>query len=354
MAAGGSGGANSTSGDADTDAGPGGEGAMTTGSFDACVAALKPMCKYDDKDTACSSLMTASIPLTNGMTWGNVEIKGGPYGAYVAFNQGKDFANPVNSSESSCDLIASSFGEPQSVTDDVLDLRGGDLSLYTVFRPACMKDGEKYPVITWGNGTCGQSGGYASLLATVASYGFVVIAANSRFTDAGNNEMLKALDFAKAANEDSSSPLYQRLDLDHIGAAGHSQGSSATAHAASDDRIKAVILFNGGTSAVKPYLAGSGDRDITGYTPQQMAQEVGAASQPGGWLYYHQVLETGGAVTGHLTLMEQPERVTGPMTAWFQWQLKGDEEAKKQFVGADCGLCNMKDAYEYGANANLK
>jgi hypothetical protein len=26
-------------------------------------------------------------------------------------------------------------------------------------------------------------------------------------------------------------------------------------------------------------------------------------------------------------------------TAWFMWQMKGDKEASKMFLGADCGLC---------------
>jgi hypothetical protein len=115
-----------------------------------------------------------------------------------------------------------------------------------------------------------------------------------------------------------------------------------------------VILFNAGLSASKPFLAVSGDRDIAAYTVQQMASGATSADQPGGWLYYHQILETGGNVTGHLTLMEQPERVVDPTIAWFQYQLKGDEDAKKTFVGADCGLCNSKDEYEYGANDKLQ
>lgn len=316
-------------------------------NFDQCAAALKP-CKYDEKETPCSSITTTTIPLSNGMTAGGVEIKGGPYGAYVAWNQGKDFANPVSASEMSCDFIAASFGEPDSVTKDVLDLRGADLSLYTVFRPACMHDGEKYPVITWGNGTCGQTGGYAGLLATVASHGFVVIASNSRFTDGGNMEMLKALDFAKAENENKDSPLFGRLDLEKVGAMGHSQGGSATNHAAADPRIKVVILWNGGLSTTKPFLAVSGERDITGYTTQQMSMAVDTATQPGAWLFYHKVLETGGAVTGHLTVMEQPERVVDPTVAWFKYMLNGDQEAKKMFVGSDCGLCNKKDDFEFG------
>lgn len=339
--------------DSSTQASDGDSPAAEGNSFEACVAALEPMCSYDRKETACSSLITTTIPLSDGGTWGNNEIVGGPYGAFVAWNQGAELKNPVNASESTCDLLAASFGEPAEVTADVLDLRGADLSLYTIFRPACMRDGETYPVITWGNGTCGQSGGYAALLATVASHGFVVIAANSRFTDAGNNEMLRALDLAEKLNATEDSVFYQRLDLEKIGAMGHSQGSSATAHAAADPRIKAVILWNGGLSADKPFLAVSGDRDIGGYTPQQMDSAVQGSSQPGAWLYYHQVLETGGNVTGHLTLMEQPERVWEPTVAWWKYVLQGDEDARKMFSGADCGLCAKPDELEFGANANL-
>ncbi|HET6333197.1 MAG TPA: hypothetical protein VFG30_08290 [Polyangiales bacterium] len=327
-----------------------GAGGAPGGAFETCVAALKPKCAYSDKETACSSVTTAVIPLTNGMMWGNTEIKLGSYGGYVEWNQGKDFANPVSASESSCDVLAAAFGEPASTTADILDLRGQDLSLYTVFRPACMKDGEKYPVVTWGNGTCGQSGGYAALNITLASHGYVVISANSRFTGAGNKEMLKALDFAKSLNDDPMSIYYQKLDLDHIGAMGHSQGGGATADAASDPRIKSVIIWNAGLSAVKPFLTVSGERDITGFTPASMASGVNAAAQPGAWLFYHKILETGGGVTGHLTLMEQPERVVEPTIAWWNYQLKGDAEAKKMFVGTDCGLCASKADYEFGAH----
>ncbi|MDB4975991.1 MAG: hypothetical protein JWN48_4332 [Myxococcaceae bacterium] len=335
---------------ASVDAAPAGDHAFQT-----CTEGLKSKCRYDDKEIACSSVVTQAVPLSAGGSAGNVEIPFGPYGAYVEWNQGKAFANPVSLLEGTCDVLASSFGEPASVTSDVLDLRGADLGLYTVFRPACMKEGETYPVITWGNGTCGQTGGYAALLATVASHGFVIIAANSRFTDQGNREMLHALDFAKAANDDAKSTLYKRLDLTKVGAMGHSQGSSATAHAATDPRIKALILWNGGASGdpAKPFLAVSGDRDIGNPTPTGYASYVDAATKPGAWLFFHKVLETGGNVTGHLTLMEQAERATDFTVAWWKYILQGDGEAKKTFVGADCGLCNHKADYEYGQHGLL-
>jgi Chlorophyllase enzyme len=322
------------------------------GSFDACVKALKPVCGFDEKATPCAKLRTPSIPLSSGESAGNKEIQAGPYGGFVAWNQGKDFANPVSASESTCSFIVGAFGEPSSVSSDILNLRGADLGLYTIFRPACMKDGEKYPVITWGNGTCGQTGGYASQLAVLASHGFVVIASNSRFTDAGNKEMLRALDYAKALNEDKDSIYYQRLDLDNIGAMGHSQGASATANAAVDPRIKAVILWNGGASSQdKPFLAVSGERDITSFTPMQMRDAVAKATQPGAFLFYHQVLQTGGNITGHLTLMEQPERVIEPTVAWWKYWLKGDKDAKKLFDGEDCGLCKKPEEFESGSRA---
>jgi hypothetical protein len=323
-------------------------GAAVPDAFAQCVANLKPKCSFEEREVGCSSLVTAPIPLTAGGTWGNIDVPGGPHGSYMEWNEGKPFANSVSLLESSCDTLAASFGEPDSVTKDTLDLKGQDLSLYTVYRPACMREGDKYPVITWGNGTCGKSTGYGVLLATLASHGFVVVASNSRFTDAGRNEMLKALDFAKSENSNPSSVLYQKLDLEKIGAMGHSQGGGATINAARDSRVKAVIIWNGGGSAVKPFLAISGDRDIGSPTPAQMASGVNGASQPGAWLFYHKVLETGGNVTGHLTLMEQPERVTDVTVAWWKYRLLGDAEAKNTFVGSSCGVCNKKDEYEYG------
>ncbi|HEX6241900.1 MAG TPA: hypothetical protein VFZ61_13420 [Polyangiales bacterium] len=322
------------------------------GGFEGCVQRLKSKCSYVEKETACASQMTAKIPLSDGGVIGDLELKGGPYGAYVEWNEGARFATADNFLELTCDLVASSFGEPASVTQDVLDLRGQDLKLYTVFRPACMRDGETYPVITWGNGTCGQTGGYGSLLANLASHGFVVVAANSRWTNGDEKVMLRALDFAKAANEDPSHVLYKRLNLDKVGAMGHSQGSGATVAASTDPRIDALILWNGGTagSNVKPFLSVSGDRDIGDPTVAAVRDGANAATQPGAWLFYHQVPVTGGNFTGHLTLMMQPERVTEATVAWWKYMLKGDQEAKKAFIGSDCGLCNKKDQFEFGLN----
>jgi hypothetical protein len=337
--------------------------------FAACLAQVQQECVVPEMDTAekiqtpCFDLTFIEVPLTNGGTHGPITVDGGPYGGKIDWNQGADteFVNDVSLMEAFCiPYGVETFNEPKPVTDELLNTRDLDYSLYTIFRPACMKEGEEYPVITWANGTCGLTHGYGGLLATVASHGFVVIASNSTWTGSttspgGVPVQLRALDYAEALNEDPNSIFYQKLDLDNIGAMGHSQGSAATSSSASDSRIKSLILWNGGTSNKKPFLYVSGERDVgTSVTPTSMADRTDSATQPGAWIYHKQVLHTGGSHTGHLVLMMQPERVVDMAIAWWKWQLNGDQEAKKMFIGDNCGLCNSPDEYEYGHNSLLK
>jgi hypothetical protein len=323
-----------------------GTGAAGSGAEDptaACKAMLKAHCGMREM-AACSSVDTVDI----GELVKATEIPLGPYGAIMEQNVGKGFEIPENSGEASCPMTAALFGEPADVTMNVADLKDVDLKLYTMYRPACMREGETYPVITWGNGTCGQTEGYGPLLRYVASYGYVVVAANSRYTG-GNGAMTKALDFVETLNVDESSIYYKRLDLEKIGAMGHSQGGMATITAARDPRIDSLIIWNGGSDAVKPFLAVSGDYDIGNPTASGLKGSVEGSSQPSAWLFYHKVPQTG-AVSGHLTLMNEPQRVVEMTVAWWDYQLKGSMTARDFFVGDSCGLCGKDADFEYGVN----
>jgi pimeloyl-ACP methyl ester carboxylesterase len=187
--------------------------------------------------------------------------------------------------------------------------------------------------------------------------------------------MRKALDFMLAENDDPMSKYYQKIDVDKIGAMGHSQGGMGTVAAASDARIKAVILWNGGTSASKPFLAVSGDADISG-TVAGMRNAADAAPRPAAWLWYHQIPQTvsgsttGSLAPGHLTLMMESERVNAVTVAWWDMMLKEKPEAKAMFVGDGCTLCDgsafpsmwspfvagsaATPSLEYGHNAMLQ
>jgi hypothetical protein len=296
----------------------------------------------------------------------------GPYGGQLDVNIGTGFANDVQSSDtnpqpsSTCQSFAALFGEPQNITDQLLQTTMNgitiDFSLYSAYRPAIWPS-TPVPVITWGNGTCAQPEGYGALLRYVASYGYFVIAANSRQVGSTNSDgshvMIKALDFAAAANKDSSSPYYGKLDMTKVGAMGHSQGGGETIAVTNmDSRILYALPFNGGDTGVnKPYLAVSGDMDISGASVQSMTTDTNGASVAAAFLYYHNPVGMG-SLRGHLVLMLTPERVSTQTVAWWEMWFRSDAASKADFVGSSCGFCgkasDMTNAYDYGHNSMLQ
>jgi pimeloyl-ACP methyl ester carboxylesterase len=295
-------------------------------------------------------------PCTSFTTPTGTKLPLGPYGAVMEANVGKGFENAVQSGDTNpttCKAFSAIFGEDPKLTDQLLETNVNgltlDFALYTVYRPASWKAGETYPVITWGNGTCAQPEGYGALLRFVASAGYVVIAANSRWVGMGTPApMLRALDFAAAANADPTSPYYQKLDLTKVGAMGHSQGGGATVTAAADPRISSVIIFNaGGTAVPKPYLLSTGDADIAGFTPESIAADIAASTVPAAYLYYHNPAGMG-AIKGHLVLMMTPDRVTGSTLAWWDMTLRKDAASRAWFDGPSCKLCSQAADFEFG------
>jgi hypothetical protein len=301
---------------------------------------LKEKCEGGSLD-ACSSFVTSA----------GVDIALGPYGAIMEPNVGAGFENAIAAGDAddnaTCSGFTALFGADSDQTAKLLDTGTLDFALYTLYRPVNLVEGETYPIITWGNGTCAAPEGYGALLRYVASHGFFIVAPNSRWVGSGDAQK-KGVDFMLAANEDSASPYYHKLDAQRIGAMGHSQGGQGTVAASSDARIKAAILWNGGSSANgKPFLIVSGDRDIGNPTAASLESSVQAAEKAA-FLFYHMIPMEGSA-PGHLTLMQQPERVVEPAVAWWKLILNADAEAKSFFVGADCKLCGKEAEFEFGA-----
>jgi hypothetical protein len=63
-------------------------------------------------------------------------------------------------------------------------------------------------------------------------------------------------------------------------------------------------------------------------------------------VFYH-MIPGNGAADGHLTLIVGPERVVGPVTAWFRYQLNADPASRDWFVGATCKLCGREAEFEF-------
>jgi hypothetical protein len=133
---------------------------------------------------------------------------------------------------------------PQVVTVAVspqpCDHRGNRCDLYY---PTNLAAGIPHPIITWGNGTGGVSSGVSYFLRHLASWGFVVVATRDRFTGDGTT-ILDAANFMVQANSDPGSVFFNKLDTNHIGAIGHSQGAGGA--------TRAMIASNGKISTVVP------------------------------------------------------------------------------------------------------
>lgn len=108
------------------------------------------------------------------------------------------------------------------------------------------QNGVTHPVIIWGNGTGASPATYSALLSHWASHGFIVAAANT--SNAGNGTaMLACLTTMTNNNNNAASRFFRRVDVNLVGASGHSQGGGGTIMAGRDPRVDT-------TAPVQPFI----------------------------------------------------------------------------------------------------
>lgn len=219
------------------------------------------------------------------------------------------------------------------------------LKKHLVYYPVELESSDrKYPVIFSLNGTGVAGSKYTAVFEHFASWGFIVLGNEDPSTGFGITAD-KMYDFIVLQNADVSSPLHNKVDFDNIGLIGHSQGGAGvfsalsivetsdkyrtgvalsptheeTAHALTWmydlERISVPVLMMAGTEtefetqAVIPIDKMNAMFDKLASDTKVMARRVGA--DHGRMLY----------------------TANGYAAAWFMWQLQGDDEAAKAFVG---------------------
>ncbi|WP_304523872.1 acetylxylan esterase [Actinokineospora sp. PR83] len=203
----------------------------------------------------------------------------------------------------------------------------------TYYRPSRL-DG-KHPVIIWGNGTGAVPEVYSGLLRHLASHGFIVAAANTKQSNSGQ-EMLVGAAWLKWENSRPGSPYYQKVDVEHVGAIGHSQGGAGAINAGANPVVDATLALEPGPLANPGalrgpvlFLAGENDKIVN---PDLLVKPLYArATQVPAWY-----AELGGA--NHFTPVPDGGGFRGTITAWFRYNLSGDQQAAAEFTGA-CGIC---------------
>lgn len=206
---------------------------------------------------------------------------------------------------------------------------------HTLYFPAKM---DRHPVIIWGNGSLATPSIYDALLRHWAGYGFIVAAANTTWATSGV-EMLQGIDLLARLNQQPDSPFYQKVDLAHIGASGHSRGGGGSLNAGADPRVTTTVPIEPGP---RPSAAG-----LHGPSFLLAGQNDGIVDPSGVKQFYesadHIVAIYGElAGAGHFTPLGDGGGFRGASTAWFAFHLKGDERARGEFFGANCKICTSK------------
>ncbi|MGW8761114.1 poly(ethylene terephthalate) hydrolase family protein [Streptomyces sp. NPDC055815] len=208
--------------------------------------------------------------------------------------------------------------------------------VHTFYYPKDMgQRGELHPVVIWGNGTGAVPGIYSSLLRHWASHGFIVAAANTPTSNFALSTRA-GIDVLEHRNADSSSPFYRKVDLAHIGSAGHSQGGAAAVNAAVDPRVDTAVPIQPGPLTDpdlmdEPVFYLAGERDLTVWPALVRALYRDSSHVPA---VYGEVR---GA--GHLSSIGDGGDFRAPTTAWLRFWLMGDENARGMFFGPGCAYC---------------
>ena len=242
------------------------------------------------------------------------------------------------------------------------------LPAHTVFVP---QDLSKFgadnpmPVLVWGNGACTNSPWeHFKFLNEVASHGFIVVATGYIPIEekpyegpmSTTQQQIESIDWVFAQNADPASPYYNKIDLNHICAAGMSCGGLQTLFNCADKRISSMMICNSGlfktTNAHQavggmPMPEKSKLQDI--HTPviyilggkEDIAYENGMDDFR---LISHVPACVANYPVGHGGTYRQPHggEFSVVALAWLQWQLKGDKEAARMFQGDDCQLAKRE------------
>ena len=234
------------------------------------------------------------------------------------------------------------------------------LPTHTIYYPTDLSDfplKEKLPVLVWGNGACRNEGRrFEGTLTKVASHGFLVVAvglfeAREGAPSTTGAQMIEGIDWAIKANT-TDGPLKGRIDTDHIAVMGQSCGGLMTIEAARDPRIDTIGVINSGVYNAGP----NSGRSITTATKDTLktihspALYINGGDADAAWPNSNDDFERINNVpifygamngAGHIATHRHKNggRFAEVISAWLQYQLKGDAQSARLFSGPQCGLC---------------
>ena len=239
------------------------------------------------------------------------------------------------------------------------------LPTHTVFRPQQLEGfgkSLKLPIIVWGNGACANSPWeHVNFLSEVASHGFLVVASGPMPQEgeqgkgrSTSSQLTDAINWAIAQNSDKKSVYYHKIDVNKIAVSGMSCGGLQTLEVASDPRVSTIVVCNSGIFNTPgngisnmPNLTKENLKKIHTPTLYLLGGEKDIAYANGMDDYRqinHVPVFMANMDVGHGGTCREHHggEFAKVVTAWYQWQLKGDAAAGKLFTGIPAGLSANK------------
>jgi len=222
----------------------------------------------------------------------------------------------------------------------------------TIYRPADLGGGEKYPILVWGEEGCAQDGlSNQAALGEIASWGYFVVAdgtPDGLYSCVGGDDgeaLLNYVTWAIAQNDNCCSAYHQSLDTTNIAADGFSCGGLMAENVSSDPRFAAIGITSSGLFEVDEELydgihtpfkiMNGGPSDVAYDNGLRDYEQISSRGIP--IVYFS---ETSAGHGGDLLDGQGDFNLVN--LAWLNWQLKGDEgvTGKGFLYGSTCEFCS--------------
>lgn len=164
-----------------------------------------------------------------------------------------------------------------------------------------------------------------------------------------------SLNYLLKSNDNKDSIFYNHVDKDNVGVVGHSQGGVGVFTSITDTKHKGVYKTAVALSPTAKELAKGLEWDYDA-TKIKIPTFLLSGTGPGDeklvvnleqlTSIYDDITEVDAKVMARYNGADHSDTLyfaDGYVTAWFMWQLQGDETAKKVFVGDDAEITKNKN-----------
>ena len=237
---------------------------------------------------------------------------------------------------------------------------------YKIWYPLELENdnGKKYPIVLFANGTGVPYSKYEAIFDHLASWGFVVIGNDDVNSATGESSSI-TLNYILSLNNNKESIFYDKLDIEHIGISGHSQGGVGAINAVTNFNNSNMFtsIYTASTTSLELANALEWDYDVTKVSiPYFMVAGTGKVDAETITPLYSLIKNYDSLNDNVKSVMARRKNIDhgdmliyadSYMTAWFRYTLMNDNDASGVFEGKLPELLQNSDNWQDTHTKNL-